>query len=397
MSAAASADPSPAAGALSGIRVLDLSRLLPGPYCSMLLADHGARVIAVEDPRYAAEGLVAPLYRNKQHMTLDLKRAEGLAVFERLARWADVLLEGFRPGVAARLGVDYPAVSRINPRIVYCSITGYGQTGALRGRPGHDVNYLAHSGVLDLIGAPGGPPCIPGVQIADIAAGGMNAAIGILLALLARERTGRGQSIDISMTDGMVGFLPVVLWLREITGEEPRRADAFLAHRYACYNVYDTADGRQLAIGAVENRFWAKLCDHLGAPQFAALQYDEARRGEILAWMRARFREKTLAEWDAELAALDVCYAPVRRVAEVVTDPLFRERGALTPAESAAGRAPGATLGVPIRLGGTPGAIRTPPPAFGADTRRLLAEFGFAADEIAALERDGVVGSPASP
>jgi crotonobetainyl-CoA:carnitine CoA-transferase CaiB-like acyl-CoA transferase len=389
---AETADSPPAAGALSGIHVLDLSRLLPGPYCSMILGDHGARVIAVEDPRYAAEGLVAPLYRNKQHMTLNLKRAEGLAVFERLARWADVLIEGFRPGVAARLGVDYPAVCRLNPRIVYCSITGFGQTGALSGRAGHDVNYLAHSGVLELIGAPDGPPGIPGVQIADIAAGGMNAAIGILLALLARERTGRGQHIDISMTDGMVGFLPVVLWLRELTGEEPRRGDAILAHRYACYNLYDTADGRQLAIGAVENRFWTKLCDHLGAPHFGALQYDEARRAEILAWMRARFREKTLAEWDAELAPLEVCYAPVRRVAEVVADPLFRERGVLLPAAGAAGHGPRAALGVPIRLGGTPGAVRTPPPAFGADTRRLLGEFGFQAAEIAAFEQRGVIG-----
>lgn len=377
------AAPNAASGALAGVRVLDLSRLLPGPYCSMILADHGARVIAVEDPRFAAEGLVTPLYRNKEHMTLNLKRPEGRRVFERLAAWADVLIEGFRPGVARRLGVDYPAVRRLNPRIVYGSITGYGQTGRLRDRVGHDVNYLAHSGVLDLIGAPGGPPAIPGIQVADIAAGGMNAAIGILLALLARERTGRGQHIDIAMTDGMVGFLPIVLWLRGMTGEEPRRADGFLSHRYACYNVYETADGRALAIGAVENRFWARLCDRLGVPEYGPLQYDEARREEILGWMRARFRSKTLAEWDQELAPLEVCYAPVRRVAEVAADPELRERGVLTGSPPA--------LGVAIRLGETPGAVRTPPPAFGGDTRRLLAEFGFGADEIDAFAAAGVV------
>jgi crotonobetainyl-CoA:carnitine CoA-transferase CaiB-like acyl-CoA transferase len=386
------ADPPPEkpAGALAGVKVLDLSRLLPGPCCSMILADHGARVIAAEDRRFEAEGLVSPIYRNKEHMALNLKTSGGMEIFRRLARWADVILEGFRPGVAARLGIDYDSVKRLNPGIVYGSITGFGQTGSLRGRVGHDVNYLAYSGVLDLIGEAGRRPCIPGIQIADIA-GAMNGAIGILLALIARGRTGRGQHVDISMTDGLLGFLPAVIYLAELTGKLPGRSDSVLSHRYACYNTYETADGRFLAIGAVENRFWDRLCGHLGVPEYAALQYDEARREEILGRVGRIFRTKTLAEWDAELGGLDVCYAPVRPVAEALADPFFRERGAVAELGLFRGKPPGAVPGVPIRLGATPGAVRTPPPAFGRDTRRILEEFGFAPDEIDGFARDGVI------
>ena len=219
----------PKPGALTGVNVLDLSRLLPGPYCSMILADHGARVIAVEDKRFLADGLFFNLInRNKEHMSLNLKTEKGKEIFFRLIQNTDVLLEGFRPGVVDRLGVGYETVREVNPKIIYCSITGYGQDGPFRDRVGHDANYLSYAGVLDLIGEKDRPPSIPGVQIADIAGGGMNAAIGILLALFAREKTGKGQYIDISMTDGMVGLLPAALFFRQLTGQEPARADGFL-------------------------------------------------------------------------------------------------------------------------------------------------------------------------
>src|SRR5210317_2577968 len=225
------------AGALDGVTVIDLSRLLPGPYCSMILADHGARVIAVENKRFMADGLFFnTINRNKEHMSLNLKTDAGQQIFFKLIEKADVLLEGFRPGVVDRLGADYESVRKVNPKIIYCSITGYGQDGPFRDRVGHDVNYLSYAGVLDLIGEKDHPPAIPGVQIADIAGGGMNAAIGILLALFAREKTGKGQYIDISMTDSMVSLLPVALFFRQLTGQEPTRADEFLSHRYACYN-----------------------------------------------------------------------------------------------------------------------------------------------------------------
>lgn len=259
----------------------------------MVLADHGARVIAIEDKRFLADDLfITSVNRNKEHMSLNLKTPEGLEIFWRLVNKADVLLEGFRPGVVNRLGIDYDTIKQINPKIIYCSIAGYGQTGSYRSRVGHDVNYLGYSGLLDLIGEPDRPPSIPGVQFADLAGGGMNAAIGILLALMDREKTGKGQYVDISMTDGMASLLPLTLFLRERSGQEPQRGETLLSHRYACYNTYETSDGRHLTIGAVENRFWKLLCEHLGVPEYASLQYDEKQRLDILDFMRTTFRQK---------------------------------------------------------------------------------------------------------
>jgi crotonobetainyl-CoA:carnitine CoA-transferase CaiB-like acyl-CoA transferase len=282
-------------GALSGIKVVDLSRLLPGPYCTMILADHGARVIAVEDPRWRDRGeYVYPVYRNKEHMTLDLKSEAGREVFFRLVADADVVVEGFRPGVVTRLGVDYEAVRRVTPQVVYCSITGYGQTGPMRHAAGHDVNYLSRSGLLDLMGEAGRGPAIPGIQVADLVGGGMNGVLGILTALFHRERTGAGQHVDISMTDGMIGLLPTVQFFQALFGTEQKRGETVLSHRYACYNTYETADGRYLAVGAVENRFWQNLCDHLGKPEYGPLQYDDHRRMELVDFIRERPSRKNL-------------------------------------------------------------------------------------------------------
>jgi crotonobetainyl-CoA:carnitine CoA-transferase CaiB-like acyl-CoA transferase len=378
-------------GALSGITVIDLSRLLPGPYCSMILADHGARVIAIEDRRFLADGLFFNLInRNKEHMSLNLKTEEGQEIFLRLVRQADVVLEGFRPGVVDRLGVDYESVRKINPRIVYCSITGFGQNGPYRDRVGHDVNYLSFAGVLNLIGEADRPPCIPGVQIADIAGGGMNAAIGILLALMARAKTGRGQYIDISMTDGMVGFLPAALFFSRLTGRDPQRSNGILSHRYACYNTYETADGKYLSIGAVENRFWQKLCEVLAVPEYAALQYDDRRRSEILDFMRTTFKQKTLDEWAAVLGELDICWGRVQSLTEVLNDPLFIQREMVVEIEGRDGRK-SKTLGVPVKLSETPGAVRTPPVEFGESTAAVLGELGYTPEEIKTLGEKEVI------
>ncbi len=381
----------PTRGALSGITVLDLSRLLPGPYCSMILADHGARVIAIEDKRFLSDGLfLAPVNRNKEHMTLNLKTAEGREIFTCLVRTADVVLEGFRPGVVERLRVDYHTLKEVKPDIIYCSISGYGQNGPYRNRVGHDVNYLANSGVLDLIGEPDHPPVIPGVQIADIAAGGMNAAIGILLALYAREKTGKGQYIDISMTDGMLGFHATVLFFHQLTGQVAKRSEGFFSHRYACYNTYETADGRYMSIGAVEHRFWQKFCDILDLPQYAGLQYDENRRREIIDRIRAIFKQKTSAEWEALFAEEDICWGRVQTLTEVLTDPLFREREMVVDLRQRDGQTVKA-LGVPVKLSETPGAIRSPPPDFGGDTAAILGALGYSEEEIARLVEQEVI------
>jgi crotonobetainyl-CoA:carnitine CoA-transferase CaiB-like acyl-CoA transferase len=286
--------------------------------------------------------------------------------------------------------VDYPQVKAVNPRIIYCSITGYGQNGPYRDRVGHDVNYLANAGVLDLIGEPDRPPAIPGVQIADIAGGGMNAAIGILLALFAREKTGKGQYIDISMTDGMVGLHPAVLFFYQQTGRVPRRSDGLLSHRYACYNTYETADGRYISIGAVEHRFWKKLCEVLDLPEYASLQYDETRRQEITDRVRAIFRQKALTEWETVLGDQDICWGCVQSLAEVLDDPLFRKREMVIDLQQKNGRTLKA-IGVPVKLSETAGSIRTPPPDFGEHTSAILSELGYSEEDIARLMQQEVI------
>ena len=378
-------------GALSGLTVLDLSRLLPGPFCSMILADHGARVIAVEDSRYVVEaGINTSVLRNKEHMTLNLKSDKGREIFLKMAEQADVVLEGFRPSVVERLGVDYNAVSTRNPGIIYCSISGYGQTGPFRNEAGHDVNYLSVAGVLDLIGERDRPPSIPGIQIADLAGGGMNAVIGILLALNVRHQTGKGQYIDISMTDGSFSLLSLVLSLKQSTGIPVRRADSLLSHRYACYNTYETADDRYLSIGAVENRFWKNLCIFFEKPEYIPLQYDDGRREEIIKFMRHEFKQKNLAQWQVAFDDKDICWGPVRTLDEALNAPLFRAREMVVDLTDDKGECK-RFLGVPVKLSDTPGSVRTLPPAFGENTRSLLLEFGYTDDQIQAFIKEGII------
>ena len=318
-------------GALSGITVIDLSRLLPGPFCSMILGDHGARVIAIEDKRFQADDFfVTPVYRNKEHMSLNLKTEQGREIFYRLVAAADVVIEGFRPGVVKRLGVDYEQVRERNPQIVYCSITGYGQTGPFKDKVGHDVNYMAYSGVLDLVGEADRPPSIPGIPFADLAGGSLYAVAGIMMALWHRAKTGMGQYIDISMTDGLVSLLALQLYFKQRTGQFPRRADMMLSQRYACYHTYATKDGRSIAIGALENRFWRQLCACFDVPEYGPLQYDDRRRNEIITFFQEQFKAKTLDEWEVLLADVEACWAPVKTMAEVLEDPLFHQRKMVT-------------------------------------------------------------------
>ncbi len=377
--------------ALTGIKVVDLSRMLPGPYCSMILADHGARVIAVEDKRFQKDGLFPPqVNRNKQHMTLNLKTDQGKAIFQRLIADTDVLIEGFRPGVTQRLGVGYDTISKNKPDIIYCSITGYGQTGPLRNRAGHDVNYIAEAGVLDLIGEAGRPPAIPGVQIADIAGGALNAAVGILMALYHRQKTGQGQFIDISMADGAAALLSLPMFFKNTTGTPFQRGDTILSHRYACYNVYETADGRFLSIGALESRFWDNLCRFLEMDAYGPLQYDDDRRKEIIEDFRTVFRQKTLAQWEKVLAPLDVCWAPVKTMDELADNPHFEDRQMVANITDKDGNIVSGP-GISIKLERTPGSIHTPPPAFGQDTAGILKELGYTDGDLETLVENDII------
>lgn len=378
-------------GALAGVRVLDLSRLLPGPYCSMLLADHGAEVLAIENKKFQDDGLFfAELYRNKRHMSLNLKSPQGKEIFLSLAKDADVVLEGFRPGVVDRLGVGYDAVKQINPRIIYCAITGYGQTGPKKNQAGHDVNYLSTAGILDLIGEQSGAPTIPAVQVADILGGAMQAAVGILMALYSREQSGKGQYIDISMTEGVLGLLTLPHFFQRQTGEEPLRSATTLSHKFACYNTYRTLDNRFIALGAVERRFWERLCVHLGRPEFAQVQYDRERRLELISWLRETFAEKPLEYWNRELENLDVCYSAVATMDEVYDSTLFRERQMVHRYPGPAGELC-RTFTSPVKLSETPAEIRSEPAKFGQHSKEILQELGYSTSTIDEFAETGII------
>ena len=375
---------------LAGTRMLDLSRQLPGPFCSTLLGDLGMDVLVVTAPNDPFATGIPFLGRNKRSLTLNLKDPAGRDLLRRLARDVDVVLEGFRPGVATRLGIDYPTLQRENPRLVYCAISGYGQDGPYRDRVGHDVNYLAQAGVLEYIGEADRVPVIPGVQIADIGAGSLMAAVGILAALMARATTGRGQLVDVAMLDGAAAWNVYAAVLQHFSGVAPRRGREQLTGHWPCYAVYETRDGRHLAIGAYEAHFWATLCTHLGRPDFIPLQWVEGPdRDAMFAFFRETFRTKTLADWTAELGDQDVCFAPVATLDEVFADPQLRHRGSIVELDTPSG--PTRFIGPPIKLSETPASVRTPPPSLGEHTDAVLASLGLTPGEIAALRARGVV------
>ena len=373
---------------LANLRMLDLSRQLPGPFCSTLLADLGMDVVVIASPTDPFGIGIPFMARNKRSMTLNLKAPAGRDVFLQLADTADVVLEGFRPGVAARLGIDYPTLRARNPRLIYCAITGYGQDGPYRDRVGHDVNYLGCAGVLNFIGEAGRPPVIPGVQIADIGAGSLMAAVGILSAVIARQQTGRGQFVDVAMLDGAVAWNVYHVLLEQL-GQHPERGMTQLTGRYPCYAVYETRDGRFVTVGAYEPHFWAVLCRHFGREAWIERQWDEGLRDEMMRFFRDAFRAKTQAEWMAELGDKDICFGPVSSIDDVFADAHIRHRGMALQTETPAG--PMRTVGPPIKLSDTPAALRTAPPSFGQDTDAVLRALGYDDRRIAELRAKGVV------
>lgn len=386
---------------LAGLRVLDLTRLLPGPLATQHLADMGADVIKVEDTGggdYARTlgpmaGDTAYLFlltnRNKRGLTLDLRRAEGREVFLRLAAGADVIVEGFRPGVVERLGIDYATVRAHNPRVVYCAITGYGQTGPYRDRAGHDLNYIGYAGVLDQTGSAGGPPAIPSLQLGDLLGGTACAVMGILAGVLDARLRGEGRYVDVAMTDCVTAhhLFPLMTLQAEGAGA-PRGADV-LTGALPCYGVYATADGRYMAVGALEAKFWATLCAALERPDLVAGHTARGAEGaRVRAELAAIFASRPQAYWTEHFAAFDCCVSPVLNMAEVRADPHFAARGLFV-----GGDAPGNPLhcAFPVRFSDAAAAPERPPPAPGEHTDAVLAEAGYDAATIARLRRDGVV------
>ncbi len=284
---------------LDGLVVLDLTRLLPGEAAIGILASFGAQVIPIGLPEY------------------DLKTPAAQAKLLELVDQADVLVESFRPGVMRRFGLDFETLSARNPRLIYAAITGYGQDGPYAQMAGHDVNYLAMAGVLDVTGVKDGAPVIPGVQIADLAGGAMQAVIGIVLALAERQRTGRGSMVDASMFHGALWLLPIA-WRLRASGRSTARGDSWLTGRFACYHLYETAGGQWIAVGALERKFWANLCRALECEHFIEDQFTEgARQAEIVEALAGIFRTRTAAEWFACLKDREACVTPVRSLEEV--------------------------------------------------------------------------------
>ncbi|HXH12643.1 MAG TPA: CaiB/BaiF CoA-transferase family protein [Alphaproteobacteria bacterium] len=398
---------------LEGLTVLDLTRLAPGPYCTMILADLGAEVIKVEEPgpptgrravqaaglsttpppRYGVERHSPhwALNRNKKTIGLNLKHDEARQIFYQLADRADVVVEEFRPGVAKRLGIDYDTLSQRNPRLIYCAITGYGQTGPYRDLVGHDINYIATAGCLGMIGPAGGPPVIPHNIIADFAGGGMHGAIGILAALMARQRTGRGQFVDIAMTDGVYSLLVSHLSTYFASSLVPRRGEGMLDGAAPYYNIYETKDGKWLSIGSIEPWFYANLCKALGREDFLPDEFAEGdRREEIRQAFRTIFQTKTRDEWFEILTQHDICVAKVYDLDETEHDPHLRARDMIVEIEHPeAGKVK--QVGISVKLSDTPGQIRFLAAPLGAHTEEILSGLGYSNAQIAALREEGAI------
>jgi alpha-methylacyl-CoA racemase len=398
---------------LSDVRVLDLTRLLPGGFCSLLLADFGADVVKVEDtgmgdyvrwapPYYGSEehqalgtrsALYLALNRGKRSIRLDLKSEGGREALLRLAKDYDVVLESFRPGVLDRLGCGYDALRETNPRIVYCAITGYGQTGPNTQRAGHDTNYLGLNGLLGLTGEPGGRPIQSAGQIADLGGGALMAAFGVMAALRERERSGEGQVVDVSMTDGSLAWLCMVAAQYLCDGAAPQRGRGVLSGGIACYRPYEAADG-WVTCGALEAKFWRNFCEGVGRPdliekQFAAPDSDD---GEAIA---AVFKERTRDEWLAFNDEHDAMIEPILDLDEALDSDLVREREMVVEMEQPE-LGPVRLLGLPVKLTRTPGDATRPAPALGEHTADVLGAAGFSDDEVAALIESGAAAGPSA-
>jgi alpha-methylacyl-CoA racemase len=377
--------------------VLDLASVGPAARTSRWLADYGAAVVKIgPPPDQSGVQITPPFYaygghRGMQRVLLDLKTPAGVDAFLRLATDADVVIESFRPGVVDRLGIGYSAVTAVNPGVVFCSTTGYGQDGPHAQWAGHDLNYLAVGGYLDCSGRDAhGGPALPGATIADSAGGGMHAAMAILAALVRRAATGAGAYLDVSVADGVVALMSLAIDEYLATGEVPGPRHGLLTGRYACYDVYECADGRWLSVAAIEPRFWANLCRALECERWIDHQVDDAAQTEIRAELRSVFALREREHWVSTLGPADTCVAPVASIPEVVADPHLQARHAFVEAERSAG-APFRQVGWVLA-----GMDRDQPPpvvrdASTTDTDELLLGAGYDIATLATLRAEGVV------
>ncbi|WHZ00547.1 CaiB/BaiF CoA-transferase family protein [Neobacillus sp. YX16] len=375
---------------LEGIRVLDLTRLLPGPYCSLLLADYGADVIKVEDPKsgdYARwyepkvnddqSAMFISLNRNKRSITLDLKDEKDKDAFISLIKTADVLIESFRPGVMDRLGLGFEELKVHNPKLIYCAITGYGQSGPYAKEAGHDINFLSYSGLLHLQGAPNEKPLIPSVQIGDIGGGALMAAIGILLAIIDAKKSNTGQFVDISMLDGALSWMHTILPNYWTSGEKPNRGELTLNGGKACYEIYRTKDNRYISVGALEYKFWKNFCKVIGM-EVLIEQLDEPQEQQRLMKqeVQAAIHQKTLEEWLKLFEGIDACVSPVLTPEELADHPQIKHRQMIediTHPEVGVIK----QIGNPIKLSNSTVRTRRHAPGLGEHTKEILKDLGY--------------------
>ncbi len=375
---------------LSGLRVLDLTRLLPGPLCAQHLGDLGADVIKIEDGGrgdYARPALRSLVNRNKRAMRLDLKKQGGVELFRRLAKTADVVVEGFRPGVMDRLGVGYKVLAADNPRLVYCAITGYGQDGPHRNVPGHDLNYCALAGLVDDAGNPDGPPALSSFLIGDILGGTLTATVGILAAIVDAKRTGRGRFVDAAMADGVLAHNVLALAAHNDGGSPSGRGRGTHTGGNARYGLYATSDGRFISVAAQEKPFWDALCDIIERPD---LKDQHAASGLPGAPTRVAledtFGKYPFAYWREKLEATDTCAEPVLTIAEALEHPQFVARGMIMKNDAGA-----TSFAFPVKMSDYVCGVERKPPLPGQDTDDILTDIGLSADDIARLRETEVI------
>ncbi len=393
--------------ALSGVQVLDLTRALAGPYCTLMLGDYGADVIKIElpgrgdDTRHwgppyidGESAYFLSINRNKRSLTLNLKDPAGREVFMRLTRNADVVVENFTPGVVNRLGIDYEAVKAENPRIVYSSISGFGQTGPYREKPAYDQMMQGLGGIMSLTGDPDGQPQKIGVALADIGAG-MLAAYAVMTALFHRERTGVGQYIDVSMLDLQVAWLTYQAATYFATDTPPPRVGA--AHpNLVPYQAFKCADGKYINVAVGNERFWQRFCKALGRedlvemPEYAQNKDRVKNRDQLVALLQQEFDTRSTNRWVDILEEAGVPCGPINDLADVFSDPQVKERDMLLEVQHpSAGKIK--QTGIPIKFSATPGSIDSPPPLLGQHSKEILLELGYSQDEVEALEQQEVI------
>lgn len=370
--------------ALAGIRILDLSRLLPGPYCTMLMADFGAEVIKIEEPGRGDYSRSFPpflkdfgywhlqLNRNKKSVALDLKSEAGRSAFLELVKTADVVVESYRPGVLTRLGIDYETASRINPKIIYCSLSGYGSRGPLAGQADHDIGYVSLAGITAMSGEENGKPAIPGVLMADMNAA-VSAGMAIMIALRHAQMTGEGQKIEISLYNVAMTLMPGAASLYFGSGFTAERGNNWLTGGYANYNIYETADKRYVAVGCLEKKFWRNLCEALGRAELTDMIDDEKNHAFLKKQLAAEFRRRTMREWEEYLAGRDTCVTPVLNFAEAAESPQTKAAEMVLDVEDGE-LGSYRQLGFAMKLSRTPASLYKRAPRLGEDTEKILQE-----------------------